>query len=103
MRNKKFTIEDIEECLKELDFEWVDRYVFNSKKNQYEYAKLSHFTGKPAFLYLKRKHYILTMVLITNEEFIISRNSTRLDASLLWKDKLEEKQMVEMNLIKELN
>lgn len=91
MRNKKFTIEDIEKCLEELGFEWAGRYMYDTRKKQYKHAKLSQFNGTPIFLYIKRKHYMLARVSISNDEFIISHEISKLDASLLWKDILEEK------------
>ena len=87
---KIFTIDDIEEFLKELDFEWIDRYVYNTKTKEYERAKMSHFKDKPVFVYLKtlrNNRTSLVLITVTNHTFIIDK----LDASMCWKDTIETK------------
>lgn len=98
MEKIKFTIEDIEKCFNELGFEWVDRYVYNTKNKEYERARMSHFKKSPTFVYLKNKCCVLTLVTITNEKFIIGHEHVeKLDASLLWNDILEDKSKQEIN------
>lgn len=88
MEKKKFTIQDIEKCLNELGFEWIERYVYNTKNKKYETAKMSHFKGTPTYVYIKNdRRKFLATVTIKNEEFIIEK----LDATSLWNDILEEK------------
>ena len=89
MNKKIFTLDDIEKCLNELGFEWVDRYILIGKN--YRYATLSNFTGKPVTLYLKRNQYVLTSVTASNNTFIISRDNERCDATSIWLDILNEK------------
>ena len=91
MQNKKFTIEDINECLRILGFEWVERYVLNSKKKEYEYAELSHFSNKPVKIYIRKKDYYLVTITVSNENFIVGHAGERLDASMIWQDLLNDK------------
>lgn len=95
MGKKKFTIDDIERCLKDLGFEWVERYVYNTKKKVYERAKISHFNGSRVFIYIKKKNYYLIPVTISNDKFVVGHYCEKLDASLHWQDLLAERTAVE--------
>ena len=87
MEKKKFTIKDIEKCLNELGFEWIERYVYNTKTKQYETARMSHFNVNPTYVYIKNNiRKFVALVTIKNEEFIIEK----LNASALWTDILDD-------------
>ena len=85
MERKKFTIDNIEQCLNELDFKWIDRYVLVGKN--YEHAKLSYFKGKPVSIFVQRNDQCRVVILtVSNKEFIISSEGARLNASESWQD-----------------
>lgn len=87
MERKKYTIEQIEQLLNELDFEWVDRYVVVGKS--YEHAQLSYFKGKPVSIYIKRNDQCRLITLsVSNKEFIICTEGAKLNASDSWQDLL---------------
>ncbi len=91
---KKFTIEDIEEYLKILNFDWVEKYVYLAKLKKYEKATLCMFKNKPVYLYLQNRtsnQKSLPLVHITNDEFYLIHDVEKMDASKGWVDLLDEK------------
>ena len=85
MERKKYTIEQIEQLLNELDFEWVDRYMLVN--GVYEYAKLSYFKGNHVHVYVRRNDQCRPVMLkVSNQEFIICTDNAKLNASDSWQD-----------------
>lgn len=92
MVKKNFTLEDVENMIEEIGFEWVDRLVYNPNNEKYKSLKSNSFK-KPIFMSLKNKLNglrVLAMAEINNETFILKWSSAKLDVSEDWKENLNK-------------
>ncbi len=90
----KFTLDDIDELLKEMGFKWLDRQVCNCKNNKYERAAMKHFKQPITHLLLESENgaRCLVFAFISNDEFIIKFDTTKINLSLDWVEKLNNKE-----------
>lgn len=99
MAKRNYTLDNIKQFLEEFGFEWVDYLVFDSKSQKYKTAKISMFNGSYITLYLKRKNAkMLALLTVSNEEFVLSVERNKLNASEAWKEFLiEQKNEIGIN------
>ena len=91
MEKKNYTLEDIDNYLKELGFVWLDKLVYNPDTRRYRMAKPSNF-NKDIFLLLKRGKYdVLMLATISNSLFELRTDCNKMNASAGWIEFLEEK------------
>ena len=95
MNKKNFTLEDVEEMIKDLGFTWNDRQIFNPNNEKYKKLKHNSFSiKKPLFLSLQTIKGDLTLALaeIDNVTFILNFNGAKINACEQWKNLLSEKE-----------
>lgn len=91
-----FTLDQIEEFLKDLGFEWNGRMIVDSKKEEYRRAQLKDFK-KPVWLCLKnenKKEIIQALTFVDKETFKLLRMEFKANLSSAWKDYINNKSSI---------
>ena len=91
MEQNKFTVDQVQDFVEnglDLDLKWEERLVYNPSAKRYTQAKMEHFdNNKTAYMRLKNtknnKTY-LAKAKVSNTSFVISLNSSTIDASEQW-------------------